>query len=53
MPIYNREEVLGYGVGEKVYHESCFEGGDFDSVITERDAEDSLFVCDECGNEIK
>lgn len=53
MPAYKKEELLGYAVGEEGYHENCFEGEDFDSVITEGDIEGSLFVCNKCGKKIE
>jgi len=36
-------------LGIKYITKTVSKGEDFDSVITENDTEDSLFVCDECG----
>jgi len=59
MPVYKREEVIGYWVGQQVYHEECYsemkeEGKEnVTGVIHSEDTEDSIFLCDECGKEIE
>jgi hypothetical protein len=56
MPFYEREGIIGYCVGEKVYCSECFEGLDqkvkFTDVVRDEQLEEYIIVCDKCGEEV-
>ncbi len=55
MPIYNNpEEIVGFWVGDKVYHEDCYETLEKPSTraIYLHDTEREVFHCDKCGGRI-
>jgi hypothetical protein len=59
MPVYKREGVIGYWVGEQVYHEECYEKmvetrrDHCTGVICSEDTAERIFLCDGCGKEIE
>jgi hypothetical protein len=57
MPVFNREDVIGYWVGQEVYHPECFDGIEqtlmVDDVVRGDGLAEKIFLCAKCGKEIK
>jgi hypothetical protein len=57
MPVFKREDAIGYRVGERVYHPDCFQRiktpPEFIDVVRAEETEKHIIICDECGKEIE
>ncbi len=58
MPVFNnREDIIGYWVGQYVYHPECFESIEetmmVDNVLRGDALEKKIFFCAKCRKEIK
>lgn len=57
MPIFKTEDVIGYRVGDDVYHPECYAAIEnkmiADGVVKGEETEKNIFICDKCGKEIQ
>ena len=57
MTVFNGDDIIGYWVGQEVYHPECFESIEetlmVDDVLRGDGLSGKLYLCAECGKEIK
>lgn len=59
MPIYNKEDIVGYisSRGTEFYHRDCFDKDDpdlvnFDPLVEGEVDEDKIYKCEKCGKRL-